>query len=204
MKLYSYVVTHDTGFSPNPFWGYCTLADCKPVIRRTASVGDWIVGLSPKRDGNRVVYAMEVGEILPYEDYYRDKRFGAKIPDLKAKEVIHKCGDNIYKSLPSGGFLQLPSMHSHGLEEDSKKKKRDLGGVNVLISRKFHYFGPQGPELPDDLAKLKVSRGHKSQFDQQSISKFLKFMATQPEGMSAQPTEWPQKDQTWRVGQRCG
>jgi hypothetical protein len=43
MKLYSYVVTHDTGFSPNPFWGCCTLADCKPAIRRTAKIGDWVV-----------------------------------------------------------------------------------------------------------------------------------------------------------------
>ena len=24
MTLYSHVVTHDTGFAPNPFFGYCT------------------------------------------------------------------------------------------------------------------------------------------------------------------------------------
>lgn len=40
MKLFSYIVTHDAGFAPNPFWGYCTLACCKPAIRRTANVGD--------------------------------------------------------------------------------------------------------------------------------------------------------------------
>ena len=60
MKLYSYIVTHDTGFSPNPFWGSCTLANCKPGIRRTAEVGDWIVGLSRKVRGNRIVFAMNV------------------------------------------------------------------------------------------------------------------------------------------------
>ena len=43
MELYSYVIKHDSGFAANPFWGYCTLADCKPAIRRTAKVGDWIV-----------------------------------------------------------------------------------------------------------------------------------------------------------------
>jgi hypothetical protein len=47
MKLYCYIVTHDTGFSPNPFHGYCTLACCKPTIRRTAKEGDWVVGLTP-------------------------------------------------------------------------------------------------------------------------------------------------------------
>ena len=32
----------DYGFAPNPYFGYCTLATCKPVIRRCAGVGDWI------------------------------------------------------------------------------------------------------------------------------------------------------------------
>ena len=55
MKLYSYIVAHDGGFAPNPFWGYCTLANCKPKIRQTAKVGDWIVGLSSKPKGNWVI-----------------------------------------------------------------------------------------------------------------------------------------------------
>ncbi len=105
MKLYSYVVKEDTGFSPNPFWRYCTLANCKPAIRRTAAVGDWIVGLSPKADGNRIIYAMRVDEILSYGQYFFDKRFSAKIPDFGEGKVICKCGDNIYKPLPKGGFL---------------------------------------------------------------------------------------------------
>lgn len=44
MRLFSYVVRFDSGFAPNPFYGYCTLATCKPPIRRTALVGDWIIG----------------------------------------------------------------------------------------------------------------------------------------------------------------
>ena len=36
MTLYSYTVAADTGFAPNPFHGFCTLACCKPGIRRTA------------------------------------------------------------------------------------------------------------------------------------------------------------------------
>ena len=48
MKLFSYIITHDIGFAPNPFFGYCTLANCKPVIRRTSKIGDWIVGISAK------------------------------------------------------------------------------------------------------------------------------------------------------------
>jgi len=29
---YSYVLEHDTGFAPNPFFGYLTLAGCKPLL----------------------------------------------------------------------------------------------------------------------------------------------------------------------------
>ena len=64
MRLFTYIIVHDTGFAPNPFWRYCTLACCKPVIRRTAAKGDWIVGISPKNSGNRLIYAMKVTEEL--------------------------------------------------------------------------------------------------------------------------------------------
>ena len=201
MKLYSYVVTHDTGFSPNPFWGCCTLADCKPAIRRTAKVRDWIVGLSPKAAGNRIIYAMQVDEILPYAGYYRDKRYAAKIPDFNRGKVVYKCGDNIYEPLQNGDFRQLPSMHSHGAEADSVKKDHDLGGVNVLIARTFHYFGSRCLPLPDDLVRLKVGRAYRSVFPEEVISRFLRFIATQPEGISGPPTNWPTADQSWRAGQ---
>jgi len=42
--LYTYCIPYDDGAAPNPYWGICTLVICKPVIRRTAEVGDWIVG----------------------------------------------------------------------------------------------------------------------------------------------------------------
>lgn len=36
-KLYAYVMTYDTGFAPNPFYGVCTLACCKPKIRSSVA-----------------------------------------------------------------------------------------------------------------------------------------------------------------------
>lgn len=48
MRVFTYVLDHDTGFAPNPFHGWCTLAGCKPVIRRTARIDDWIVGMTPR------------------------------------------------------------------------------------------------------------------------------------------------------------
>jgi hypothetical protein len=49
--LYSYVVEHDYGLSPNPTGGFCTLTFCKfsregitPNIVELAQVGDWVGG----------------------------------------------------------------------------------------------------------------------------------------------------------------
>lgn len=60
MKLYSYVVARDYGFAPNPFYAACTLATCKPRIRKTAKPNDWVLGTGcaeRKRSGT-LVYAM--------------------------------------------------------------------------------------------------------------------------------------------------
>jgi hypothetical protein len=199
MRLHSYIVTHDTGFSPNPFWGCCTLADCKPAIRRTAHVGDWIVGLTPKSDGNRLIYAMQVEEILTFEDYYRDSRFAAKMPDYSKLKIVHKCGDNIYKPMPNGEFRQLQSMHSDGINENPKTKAQDLRGKNILISRKFYYFGSRTLELPKELHVLRVGRGHKNGFSTDVISKFLNFIVKQRTGVYAAPTRWRQDDDSWKT-----
>lgn len=194
MKLYSYIIAHDSGFSPNPFWGFCTLANCKPAIRRTAEIGDWIVGLSPKAMGNRIVYAMQVDEILSYAEYFQDKRFAAKIPDYTRGKVVYKCGDNIYEPLANGGFRQLRSGHSLGEEENPETKAHDLGGVYVLVARTFHYFGSKSIDLPDDLLMLKVGRAHKCRFSWEVIAKFQAFIASFPEGIQGSPTKWPIDD----------
>jgi len=198
MRLYSYIVTHDTGFAPNPFFGYCTLACCKPAIRRTAKIGDWIVGLTPKRDGNRIIYAMKVEEILTFDQYYRDSRFKLKIPDFSSEKVIHKCGDNIYKPLPGGGFKQLKSMHSNGETENQANKIKDLGGKYVLISKTFYYFGSEPIELPPLLEPLKVGRGYKCRFSPDVITTFINFISQYKPGVHAKPTGWKSDDDSWK------
>lgn len=199
MKLYSYIITHDTGFSPNPFWSYCTLANCKPAIRRTAELGDWVVGLSPKADGNRLVYGMLVEEIVPYDKYYHDHRFAKKIPNYFLGAVVYKCGDNIYKPLPDGGFQQLRSMHSNGSVENYESKARDLQGKRVLISRTFYYFGSRPLVLPQALDDLKVARGHKCRFSSVILCAFTDFIARQTAAVNAPPTSWPAGDDSWRT-----
>lgn len=134
MRLYVYVLTHDTGFAPNPFHGYCTLATCKPVIRRGADIGDWVVGVGSTQNGQegQLIYAMRVEEAMSFEEYWTDPRFQLKKPALTGDQEF-RCGDNIYHRDPAtGDWIQAPGYHSfengcqdpYHVERDTKSPLR--------------------------------------------------------------------------------
>lgn len=148
-RVMGYKMTHDTGFAPNPFFGFLTLATCKPSIRRTRLNGDWVAGFASRalvqnaRACNvdvpymGLVYLMQVTEDpMPLAEYFRDRRFAKKKPRPAALCPQRRCGDNIYASDGRGGFRQINNLY-HG--EDFLA--RDVGGRNVLISSNFWYFG---------------------------------------------------------------
>lgn len=43
-NIFRYIVAYDHGTAPRPYGGVCTLAICKPTIRKAARVGDWVIG----------------------------------------------------------------------------------------------------------------------------------------------------------------
>lgn len=185
MTLYSYIVAYDHGFAPNPFHGVCTVACCKPAIRRTAKVGDYIVGLSRKHLGNRVVFAMRVDEILEFEDYWLDERFRAKRPDRSAGGIA-VVGDNIYHRNESGEWQQERSRHT------SRDIAHDLGGQYVLIGHDFIYWGGDGPPLPANLTGLIVRRNHKSRANDRLNPDFVEwFNNLEERGLIGWPTDGP-------------
>src|SRR5688500_333417 len=120
MKLYSYIIVSDSGFAPNPYWGYCTLATCKPQIRRCAKAGDWIIATGSKRGIGigKLVYAMRVDDVLTFDKYYSDSRFNMKKPT--AVGDIERCGDNIYFK-KDGEWKQRRNFH-----HVEKHKAKDL------------------------------------------------------------------------------
>ncbi len=201
MKLFSYMVKDDAGCSPNPFWGCCTLANGIPLIRRKAEAGDWIVGLVSNDGGYGVIYAMEVDEVIPYEQYFRESRFFGKIPDYTKDEAVCRCGDNIYKPMRGGGFRQLLSIYCDGLSQNVGKTKHDLSGRNVLVARRFYYFGSEPVRLPENLGVLGVRRGYKSRFSKEVVSAFIRFISSRTPGVNAPPTSWPRDDESWKAAQ---
>jgi len=204
MKLYSYIVKHDTGFAPNPFHGYCTLACCKPRIRRKAEKGDWVVGLMPKSAGNKVAYLMRVDDIVPsFRDYWFAARFKAKKPSYTGG-LQKQCGDNIYEPKTPGTYRQLRSMHSHDDgSEHTGNKAHDLSGKRILVSETFAYFGSNPKPLPSDLQSLIVGRGHRSRFSDETKAAFLRFAGTVGFGVHAAPRQWRDGDDSWTKGTGC-
>jgi hypothetical protein len=150
-RIYSYIIPRDFGFAPNPFFGWCTLATCKPKIRESAQVGDWVVGTGSKGVGlsGLVVYAMQVTEALTFDNYWIDDRFRSKKPNLRGS-LKQRYGDNIYwRADPGSPWNQLNSHHS--MEDGTANKKNldwDTGVDRVLVSNRFVYWGGTGCKPP--------------------------------------------------------
>lgn len=143
--LYSYAVTRDFGFAPNPFHGYCTLATCKPDIRKAAKVNDWVMGIGGnnlKETRRKCIFLMKVTEKVSFQDYWDDTRFTLKKP-VRNGSNVQMIGDNIYHQSIDGKWLQEDSHHSNsdGTSNDVNLN-RDTGRCDqVLVSNFFFYFG---------------------------------------------------------------
>jgi putative DNA base modification enzyme with NMAD domain len=188
-RVYTYVLAADGGFAPNPFHGWCTLACCKPKIRKRARVGDWVVGLTPARDGSRVAYAMQVQEVLPFAAYWADKRFRRKRPRWTAQVTVQRCGDNCYEPTSDDGFRQHPSGHYDHRRgrEQPRAKARDLGGLHVLVSHRFAYYGEKAIGLPEHLSFAIPGRGHRVRFTPEERDQLLAFVRVLPRGRHGLP-----------------
>ena len=69
--VWSYIVAFDGGTAPCVDNNLLSLCICKPVIRRGAVIGDWIIGFTRKEVGeNLIVYIAEVTEKILMEEYF--------------------------------------------------------------------------------------------------------------------------------------
>jgi len=144
VNIFSYVVDHDNGKAPNPYFDFCTLCRCKfrekakdarghklpRNIVELASVEDWVIGTggASKRSVGRhgtLVYAMQVDERLRRWDYFTDQRFAEKRP-LETGTYEQTRGDN---ERPRNNFERREQF--------------------ALVSRHFYYFGASAIDIPE-------------------------------------------------------
>ncbi|MGB8771903.1 MAG: hypothetical protein WCC92_19975 [Candidatus Korobacteraceae bacterium] len=165
-KLYSYVVQHDNGQAPNPYFGLCTLCLCKfrkslkkpRNVVELAKKGDWIFGtggadLRKSAGPGKLVYAMRVtAEPITRGEYYASPQFAEKKP-LKNGSYEQSRGDN-----------KRPRNH---FEEHDQF---------VLISNHFYYFGRKALVIPKRFDIEKTGPDFRSDFEPEDISKFVRWV----------------------------
>ncbi len=203
-SLFSYVVRYDSGFAPNPFHRCCTLATCKPGIRKQAAVGDWVVGTGSAgakvRRSGYLVYAMKVTEVLSTRCYWHDPRFEAKKPN-QYHSWVAASGDNIYEPLGPSRWRQLDSYHS---QRDGSPHPRhvhkDTSVERVLVSEDYVYFGGEGPELParfragGEMNLLRARRSYQRVREDNVIDSFEGWVRSLGvSGYQGRPWDWPQR-----------
>ncbi len=170
MKCYSYVIPRDYGFAPNPYFDYCTLATCKPKIRKAAHVGDWIAAYGSARSSIKgcLVVMMRVDETLTFNQYWQDIRFRIKRPVFN-KGIMHMYGDNIYHTV-NGKWMQEHSHHSLADGQINEKNLiRDTQTNRVLISSTFFYFGQNAIKIPTKFSEVIFSGRNYKKCDVESI-----------------------------------
>lgn len=201
MKLHSYVVARDFGFAPNPFFGACTLATCKPGIRRVAQVGDWVVGTGSKKHKHdkNIVYAMRVTEAVTFDQYWTCPRFQLKKPNLRGSKK-QAFGDNIYsKDARTNLWCQVNSHHS--LSDGSPNESNvvaDTSADRILISGDFVYWGGSGPAVPQKFLNygtqgisLCAGRGYKNKFPPTFVQEFISWIRSlDAKGYIGEPLDW--------------
>ncbi len=184
MKLSSYVVAQDYGFAPNPFGGVLTLATCKPDIRKSAAVGNWIMGTgSVKGAGKRrLIYAAQISQVLSIETYGSSSEFAHKIPSFNSDRWSIR-GDNIY--FKENGIWHQRKNPFHCRND----MVHDLSGKNVVICENFWYFGARAPQIPElFISVIKSGPKHKDNVLNQAVQGFLEWVGSLSCGISGEPS----------------
>ncbi|HYE44713.1 MAG TPA: hypothetical protein VEA44_02965 [Caulobacter sp.] len=196
LRIYTYIIDHDLGFAPNPFHGICTLAACKPQIRKYAEVGDLIIGTGsrPNNIEGRLSYWMRVDRVIDFDEYWLSNEFRTKRPVINGSRM-QRYGDNIYHRDHGGNWIQANSFHSSANGTvDQPNLMRDTGTTTkVLIGRDFAYWGGNGPAIPLHLSDfVHTTQGHRCRYKADRIAAFMSWLDQVPKpSLLGRPANWP-------------
>ena len=180
MRTYLYKLTSDRGgapCAPPPTAGadpLLTLSICKPAIRRTAQIGDRILGVTSRalvaREGYpecAVIYAAHVTDILELGAYYAPENGFTQRPDC------------VYEFHAENGMLVHAGRTK--LHAEPAYAARDVGSAphfrnaRTLVSKHYRYFGADAVPIPAQFSLVRqiaesLGQGHRV-FDSSSPEK---------------------------------
>lgn len=162
-RAYRYILTHDSGMAPCPDGGLISLATCKPVIRRVARPGDWVLGFRPgSLERGLMLWAGKVAEKMSHGEY--QQRHGNR-------------SDAVYRMGKDGNYERLDTAyHPSQAEMD-----RDVREPVLLFDRTVSvYLKGQPTPLPASLAHLAAAgRGHRvSELSTSELAELERWVAS--------------------------
>jgi hypothetical protein len=137
--------------------GVLSLAVCKVGIRKTAKVGDWLLGTLPKdvhSEPGLLYYVAKIGDIQTREEYYSS-------PEERR--------DKIYRVETDGSLVHKGEIRFHNRIDKENLQRKDSAGT-VLLSTTYKVFDENNPpDTPPVLQQcLQYWQGYKKV---QNISK---------------------------------
>lgn len=173
-RIFRYILDSDGGMAPCPQDGTVTLGTCKPGIRKSAAVGDWVAGFMPgSLNRGDMVWAGQVAEKHSHDDYR--KRFP------KRRDAIYAMQDDgIYSS------------HLSGYHCDPADQRRDCGSpVLIFATDRSWYFGDAPQSLPSTLMHLAAKgRGYRVNFREDGDLKlWIAWLSEHAPGVHGKPRD---------------
>lgn len=172
-NIYVYKCVVDDGTAPCVDGGLLSMTVCKPKVRTSAKVGDYVLafGTNAQPAPNRLVYVAKITKVIPDAAYFDDAKF-------------QKRKDCIYKRTPQGLLKLVPGVSDHNTGTHAK----DLGppphypNAIALISNDFRYFGGAGTddwkEYAPHLKKMieNLGQGHRVNHTREVRDDLLKLI----------------------------
>lgn len=144
-RIFRYILKTDTGMAPCIDRALVSLATCKPKIRVSGKIGDWVIGCRPSpAPRGLVVWAGRIASVNEVGDYERQYRGRS---------------DAVYRGKLDGGFERLRPDYHRG----EKEFRKDISGPALVFdANATWYFGADPQMLPDHLIHLAArGQGHR-------------------------------------------
>lgn len=196
-KIFSYKLSRDYGFAPNPYHGICSLATCKPQIRNAAQIGDLVIGCGSIALGFNacIIFAMRVQAKVDFDEYWRNSAYSMKRVSLVGSKV-QSYGDNIYHR-EGDSWIQEDSHHSFadGIVNELNLG-RDTNSPFVLLSSDFVYFGRSALPVPEKLRNVggddlvPQGRNYRNAFSPEMVELVNGWFDSAPKGVLDMPISW--------------
>lgn len=147
--IFTYRLTHDTGFAPCVDNGLLTLACCKGGTKTVKRGLRYFIGRFFEENlqknievyisglyAGKLLYIAKIDKVIPMTEYFSKKEYEDRI------DQIYRLDDE---------KLKRDASKLKGVHDDEHSQKCDENGKYVLISKEFVYFGNKAIKLDESI-----------------------------------------------------